>query len=335
MENKMDTVSIIIPVYNCGDYLPRCVNSLTAQTVRSLEIILVDDGSTDRTSEICDRLAQSDSRIAVVHKANGGVSSARNAGIEAAKGEFITFADADDYVDSGHIEGLLRLIRQHDCDVAACGFISEDEKNVSGQLTHSCSDSNDAANEVCCDFDHDSAVCELLAGGAVGGYVWNKLYRRELLEGVRFRGDIRILEDLRFNYEVFRRVEKMTVTQHRTYHYIQRGQSAMHRSFGEEHRKMVETAREIRDELAGESPQLADAGNGLLGTTILWVTDVMAEYGPYDRQLFREYYAEFKPLRKKYMKMSRIPLSYRMSAVFFTMGFGVFRLAVRTVRKFI
>jgi hypothetical protein len=165
--------------------------------------------------------------------------------------------------------------------------------------------------------------------------VWNKLYRRELLEGVRFRGDIRILEDLRFNFDVFARVGKMTVTQRRTYHYIQRGQSAMHRSFGEEHRKMVQTAREIRDALSGESQPLADAGSGLLGTTILWVADVMAEYGPYDRQLFRAYSAEFKPLRRKYMQMSRIPLSYRMSAVFFSMGFGVFRLAVKTVRKFL
>lgn len=331
---KKNTVSIIIPVYNCGEYLPRCVDSLVRQTYRSLEIILVDDGSTDGTPEICDRLAESDSRLAVVHKANGGVSSARNAGIEAAGGAFITFADADDYVEPEHIECLMKLMRQRDCDVAVCGFISEDEEKTSApQAARSCSDSKDAAKEVCCDYDHDSAVCELLAGGAVGGYVWNKLYRRELLEDVKFRGDIKILEDLRFNYEVFRRVGKMAVTGRRTYHYIQRGQSAMHRTFGDEHRRMVETAREIRDELAGASPALADAGNGLLGTTILWVSDVMAEYGPYDRQLFRQYYDEFRPLRKKYMKLSRIPFSYRMSAVFFTMGFPVFRLAVKLVRK--
>ena len=95
----------------------------------------------------------------------------------------------------------------------------------------------------------------------------------------------------------------------------------------------METAREIRDELAGSSPELAQAGCGLLATTILWVSDVMAEYGPYDRQLFEQYRAEFKPLKKNYMKMSRIPFSYRASAVFFSMGFGVFRLAVKTVRK--
>ncbi len=328
---SMSNVSIIVPVYNLnnsGEYLPRCVNSLINQTYRNLEIILVDDGSTDGTDVICDKLAESDSRIKVLHKANGGVSSARNTGIEAAGGEFITFVDADDYAAPDHIESLLGLINQSGCDVAVCSFISEHEDKCSEPVV--CSDST---NKECISYNHNSAVCVLLAGGAVGGYVWNKLYRRELLQGIRFRCDIKILEDLCFNFEVFKRVKNVSFTSYKSYHYIQRGQSAMHRRFGDEHRKMVATAREIRDELAGESSELVDAGNGLLATTILWVSDVMAEYGPYDEKLFREYREEFKPLRKKYMKMSRIPLSYRASALFFSMGFGVFRFAVRAVRK--
>ena len=318
-------VSIIVPVYNCSGFLPRCVASLRNQTYSSLEIILVDDGSTDGSAAVCDRLAASDSRIEVVHKANGGVSSARNAGIEAAKGDYITFTDADDYVNPDHIQHLMDLMQRNGCDVAVCSFISEKEDKCSPPQC-----GKGLLNEIV--YDRDSAVCELLAGGAVGGYVWNKLYRRELLDGIRFRGDIRILEDLRFNYEVFEKVKKMSFNPYKSYHYIQRGQSAMHSRFGDEHRKMVETAKEIRDELAGGSPALADAGCGLLATTILWVSDVMAEYGPYDKQLFEEYRAEFKPLKKKYMKMSRIPFSYRASAVFFSMGFRVFQLSVRAVR---
>ena len=325
MENL---VSIIVPVYNCAGFLPRCVNSLTAQTYGNIEIILADDGSTDDTPDICDRLAAHDSRVRVLHKSNGGVSSARNAGLDAADGMYITFADADDYVNPDHIECLMELMERHNCDVSVCSFVSENEDKCSPPLS-----GGGSFKEVI--HNHDSAVCELLAGGAVGGYVWNKLYRRELLENVRFRGDIKILEDLRFNFEVFKNISSMAVSSYKSYHYIQRQQSAMHKSFGDEHRKMVETAREIRDELAGESPELADAGNGLLATTIIWVADVMAEYGPYDRQLFRKYREEFRPLRKKYMKTSRIPLSYRLSAVFFSMGFGVFRFAVKTVRKFL
>ncbi len=319
-------VSIIVPAYNCADFLPRCVDSLLRQTYSALEIILVDDGSSDNTFEVCDGLAGTDSRISVLHKTNGGVSSARNAGIEAAKGQYITFADADDYVNPDHIECLMRLIKSNDCDISACSYISENEIRCSPPRC-----GNGSYHEVF--YNHDSAVCELLAGGAVGGYVWNKLYRRALLDEVRFRGDIRILEDLRFNFEVFERAKSMAFTSYKSYHYIQRDQSAMHRAFGEEHRKMVATAREIRDELQGCSPELADAGSGLLATTILWVCDVMAEYGPYDKALFDQYSREFRPLRKKYLKMSRIPLSYRASAVFFSMGFGVYRFAVKAVRK--
>ena len=322
----MECVSIIVPAYNCAGFLTRCVDSLLAQTYGTLEIILVDDGSTDATPEICDGLAAADSRVSVIHKPNGGVSSARNEGIDAAKGDYIAFADADDYVNPDHIECLIQLMKRHDSDVSVCGYISEHEEKCSPP---SCG--NGSVNEVI--YDHDSAVCELLAGGAVGGYVWNKLYRRGLLDGVRFRGDIKILEDLRFNFEVFERAESMVFSSYPTYHYIQRDQSAMHRGFGDEHRKMVETAREIRDELAGASHELADAGSGLLATTILWVSDVMAEYGPYDRELFRRYSEEFRPLRKKYLKMKRIPLSYRASAIFFSMGFRVFRMAVKAVRK--
>ena len=318
-------VSIIVPVYNCGSLLPKCVNSLLSQTYGHLEIILVDDGSTDDTPGICDKLGESDSRVKVLHKSNGGVSSARNAGIDAAQGEYITFADADDYVDPDHIESLLKLMRKFDSDVAVCSYISENEDKCSEPRSGSGS-----PNEVC--YSHDSAVCELLAGGAVGGYVWNKLYRRELTEAVRFRGDVKILEDMLFNFELFRRVNTMAFTARKSYHYIQRGQSAMHRSFGQEHLKMVETARMIRDELSGQSSELADAGSGLLATTILWVVDVMAEYGPYDRQLVRQYRAEFKPLMKKYWRMSSVPFSYRASALFFTIGFRVYQLSVKAAR---
>ncbi len=322
-----EIVSIIIPAYNCGGLLPRCVQSLLRQTYSDLEIILVDDGSTDDTPEVCDSLASGDARIKVIHRANGGVSSARNAGIQAATGAYITFADADDYVDPDHIARLHSMLQRMECDVAACGYKSENENSCTEPAS-----SRGGRKEVC--YSHDSAVCELLAGGAVGGYVWNKLYRRALLEGMTFRSDVKILEDLLFNFEVFSRVQKMAFCPEGSYHYIQRGQSAMHRQFGEEHRVMVDTARQIRDALADQSPELADAGNGLLATTILWVCDVMAEYGPYDKSLFRQYSGEFRPLRWKYLRNSRVPLSYRASAVFFSMGFGIFRLAVRAVRNF-
>lgn len=320
-------ISVIVPVYNCGEYLNRCVDSLRKQTYGDLQIILVDDGSTDDTCALCDELAAQDGRITVLHRPNGGVSSARNAGLCAAVGEYVTFADADDYVNPDHIMNLYNAIQKHNCDVSVCSYITESEKKCSKPKSIDIS----GYNEVC--YSHDSAVCELLAGGAVGGYVWNKLYRRELLDGVEFDGSIKILEDLLFNYNVFKNVRSAVFCDSKSYHYIQREQSAMHRGFGDEHRSMVETARGICSDTAKAGGELADAGKGLLATTILWVVDVMAEYGPYDKQLVKQYRTEFKPLRKIYIKLKRVPFSYRASAIFFLMGYGVFKFSVKAVRK--
>lgn len=319
-------ISIIIPVYNCKEYLPRCVDSLRRQTYEALQIILVDDGSADGSAAVCDALAAQDGRITVIHRPNGGVSAARNAGLLAAAGEYVTFADADDYLNPDHIMRLYTAIQTYGCDVAVSGYVSEEDSHASPP------DVTDHSPEPL-QLDHDGAVCELLAGGAVGGYVWNKLYRRELLEGERFERGVKILEDLLFNYRVFQNVRSAVFIGGQSYHYIQRGQSAMHRQFGSEHVSMVETARRIRSDTAGGSKALRDAGKGLLATTILWVVDVMAEYGPYDAERVRQYQAEFKPLLGTYLRLGRVPLTYRMSAVFFCMGYGVYKRAVKLARK--
>lgn len=327
---SMERISIIVPVYNCGAFLPRCVDSLRKQTYPELEILLVDDGSTDGTAALCDSLAAADSRIVVLHRANGGVSSARNAGLEAARGAYIAFADADDYVEPDHLLRLYQAMQTHHSDVSICSYLTEQEDKCTPPR-----EGNEGSvhpyREVC--YDHDSAVCELLAGGAVGGYVWNKLYRRELLEGCGFESGVKILEDLLFNYGVFEKVKTAVFIDTKSYHYIQRGQSAMHRGFGEEHKAMVETARRIADRTASCGGEVAAAGQGLLATTILWVVDVMAEHGPYDAALVREYRAAFRPLRAGYLRLKRVPFSYRASAIFFSMGYGVYRVSVKLARK--
>lgn len=124
-------ISVIVPIYNIIDYLPRCVRSITAQTYRSLEILLVDDGSTDGTSELCDSLAAEDERIRVFHKENGGSSSARNLGIAQAKGQYLGFVDSDDYIDPYMYEHLLQGIDQFGVKAAQIG---RDEIDAGGNL---------------------------------------------------------------------------------------------------------------------------------------------------------------------------------------------------------
>ena len=117
-----DLISVIVPIYNVEKYINRCIDSIIEQTYTNLEIILVDDGSTDNSGSICDEYAKKDNRIKVIHKENGGVSSARNVGLDTAIGQYITFVDSDDYIEKKYCEILLKTLKKQKADCVACGY---------------------------------------------------------------------------------------------------------------------------------------------------------------------------------------------------------------------
>ncbi len=132
-ENFNELISVIVPVYNVEPYIRKCIDSILAQTYNNLEILLVDDGSTDRSCEICDEYAASDSRIRVTHQANGGLSAARNAGLKMARGNLIGFVDSDDYIDKTMYEKLYRIMKEHEADISICAIEAVDEQgNILG-----------------------------------------------------------------------------------------------------------------------------------------------------------------------------------------------------------
>ena len=116
--NELPCVSVVIPVYNVEKYLIRCLESVILQTYRNLEIVLVDDGSTDNSGKICDEYAERDSRIKVIHKENGGLSDARNVGIKSASADYIVFIDSDDYVKNVYVQSLVEIALRYDVDIA-------------------------------------------------------------------------------------------------------------------------------------------------------------------------------------------------------------------------
>ena len=124
----MELISVIVPAYNVKPYLERCINSIINQTYRDLEIILVDDGSTDGTGELCDKLALVDSRIEVIHKINGGQADARNSGLDIASGEFVSFIDADDYIELDMYENMVTEMKDESVSIVAVGMIITDTK---------------------------------------------------------------------------------------------------------------------------------------------------------------------------------------------------------------
>lgn len=187
-----DLISVVIPVYNDKKFLPECLQSLHNQTHENLQIILVDDGSTDKTYSICDNWAKNDKRIHVIHQARGGVAAARNAGLYSAKGEYISFIDSDDYLDSHFYEKMLKAAKDNNADVVTCFERLIDRKgNTRISIWHE-------MNRV---GDNISFLKEFLAqGNPAAAVIWNKLYKKSFIEGISFtRGNF--LESMLFNVE--------------------------------------------------------------------------------------------------------------------------------------
>lgn len=177
----MCKISIVVPVYNVERYLTECVDSILNQTFRDFELVLVDDGSKDNSGKLCDEYAQKDSRIKVIHKENGGLSDARNAGIAVAKGEYIGFVDSDDCVNQDMFFKLYELVQEYRAEIAICSFSQIDQDGSLG--------------ESFIDLENEQVISKMLAQEKYfEGYsqamiytvAWNKLYKRSLFETMRY-----------------------------------------------------------------------------------------------------------------------------------------------------
>lgn len=219
-----DKISVIVPIYNPGKYFENALNSLVNQTYENLEIILVDDGSTDDSPKLCDTWAEKDKRIKVIHKSNGGASSARNAGMDVATGDFIAFIDADDYIDLDMYEIMLNQILEHGADAASCGMVRE---------------SSDGTKEVWGSYHADEQIIDntrLLqligeANGILPVSPCNKLFRKSVIKDVRFDERFKYAEDVLFNYYAAKSIDKIVVQNVPRYHYVSNENSTSHQTF--------------------------------------------------------------------------------------------------------
>ena len=186
-------ISVIIPVYKVEQYLEQCIVSVTRQTYQQLEILLVDDGSPDRCGTICDEWAKRDRRIKVIHKENGGLSDARNAGLKVASGTFIAFVDSDDFIMPTMLEQLLVALEQEHAEIAECDYITfSEEVPEKGVLIR----------KKTVGYEMKEAMSFLLDEYKFKYTVWNKLYRREIFNCLQFEVG-KIHEDVFFTYQAF------------------------------------------------------------------------------------------------------------------------------------
>ena len=213
MDNRK--VSIIVPVYNIALYLDECVSSLVGQTHRDLEILLIDDGSTDGSGTRCDRWAEADPRIRVIHKRNGGAAAARNAGLDAATGGFICVVDSDDAVETDYATHLLRTLEDAHADAATCGFWFWQRGGCEDRTGSTAPGLYDREGYMDC-FLRDWS-CSLL---------WNKIFRREAVGDIRMAEGHRV-DDEYFTYQVCMNCAAVAVSDRPLYRYRLRASSAM------------------------------------------------------------------------------------------------------------
>lgn len=244
---KEPLISVIVPVYKVEKYLKRCVESIVNQTYDNLEIILVDDGSPDHCPAMCDAWKEKDNRIKVIHKSNGGLSDARNVGMEVANGELIGFVDSDDWIAPDMYQCLYETMKADNSDIVACGVeMVWEDGTLSRMLTKMGS----------CVLKRKEAMGALIEESWLKQPVWYKLYKTDLVRGILFPVG-KYHEDVFWSYQAIGTAERVSVTDHVGYYYWQRNGSIMGEKYSLKRLDAIEALEQRQDYLESNFPELA------------------------------------------------------------------------------
>lgn len=205
----MDLVSIIIPVYNSFKYISKCLDSVVSQTYTNLEIIVIDDGSTDESSSIIEQYKNQDDRLVHIKNTNHGVSYTRNCGLSAANGKYVTFVDSDDTIEKDYIEKMLSCYKENDVQLVICDYM--ERKIKSKKMTKS------------------ETLISMISGKEIMGYCWNKMYLNHLIKihNIKFDENIYVCEDFLFNVQYFNYIDESYYLTESLYNYVIHSGSAL------------------------------------------------------------------------------------------------------------
>lgn len=242
-------ISVIVPVYNVEEYLPRCVDSILAQTYRNLEVILVDDGTKDASDQICDEYAAKDPRIKVIHKENGGLSSARNAGINVARGEYFGFVDSDDWIEPEMYEQMLDLAKKHNVKLVCAGRYDFSSRR------------NEKTVGLCPEKEEVITGMELLGRtftwDGCDSAAWDKLYHRDLFEEIRYPVGL-VNEDVAIFYKIAEQVDRAAMCDKPLYNYYHRPGSITYSKLSEKSFHLIKHTAVIYPYIRENHPELTD-----------------------------------------------------------------------------
>ena len=243
-----ELVSVIVPVFNVEKYLKSCIESILNQTHNNLELILVDDGSTDNSGNICDEYKIKDKRIIVIHKENGGVSLARNSALEIAKGEYITFVDADDSIKSTYIEDLLEMCKENKCEMAISGFANKQNDNIT-----------ENKNQIEKRMTSEETLARMLNEKNFYATVWGKIFKRQIIDKIRFNEEYKIGEDLDFVVNVLSQNVMVYInTSLIDYYYNIREDSVTKDKYNEKWEKEIQICNRLIEDVEKRYPNIKE-----------------------------------------------------------------------------
>lgn len=278
-------ISVIVPVYNVEAFLEKCVDSLLAQTHKELEIILVDDGSKDNSGKLCDELQKKDDRIRVIHKENGGLSSARNAGIEIAKGEYFGFVDSDDYVEPEMYATMLEAALRTGMDIACCGR----EINIFGLRTKE--EFTLSQEKV---YNREAAVEAMLYLQEMDVSACDKLYARHIFDGISYPYG-KISEDAAIIFDILQKANGIVHVGKPFYHYIFRRNSISKARYSERKYDICTNMQTAKNFVQTHYPQYTKACKVYICNCVSSVIELMRE-DPAAKKQYRHHYKEFMQL---------------------------------------
>ena len=317
-------ISVIVPIYKVEDYLPKCVESIRNQTHSNLEIILVDDGSPDGCGAICDEFAKKDSRIRVIHKENGGLSDARNAGIEVAKGDYLAFVDSDDWLEPDAFEAMLALAEKYDAKMVCAGRYNEDGATGT-QSKGLCPEKEEFV-------PGKELVRRIFRWDHLDSAAWDKLYARELFQEIRYPVG-RVVEDVPTTYHLVLLAGGAAMLPRPIYHYLCREQSITNAPVSPKSFHGPENAALVYEDIRAAYPELEPDARYF---RTMYQRYIVQELDLSDKSTRQEYAREYAQYRRALRGQLPFILGYDLFAgrrlELMLTALGLFRPAVQAGR---
>ena len=288
-----DLVSIIIPAYNVEKYIEESINSVIRQSYSNIEIIIINDGSIDRTNEICEKISRIDNRIKIINKKNEGVAKARNDGIKNCNGKYVAFVDSDDIISRDYIKSLMYFMKKYNADIVSCDF-----KKIYKKIKKKKTKTQPKVTQ----FNNVEALELLLYKKTLDSSLWNKIINKDLFNNISFDNNLKMFEDLDIMYRLFDYSNKIIYVDEKLYYYRIRPNSLINKEFGKENYAVIDVVNSMKQNIINKHPDLEKACNSRILSMYFYL------YRNIDKEnkFYLECVENIKTLREKVKKDNKI-----------------------------